>query len=172
LTHLGVAAASDLMICRGDALGDDFRGNLFSALFNMHKIVRHKLERDGATFKCRNEGFLLSSDPDFHPTDVFEDADGSVLVIDTGGWFHIGCPTSQIAKPDVMGGIYRVRKIGTKPSIDPRGLTLAWSSLAAAELVKLLDDARFAVRDRAIAQLAKMGSIAVPALADQRSSAD
>ena len=40
---------------------------------------------------------------------MFEDADGSLLVIDTGGWFRIGCPTSQIAKPDVLGGIYRIR---------------------------------------------------------------
>jgi putative membrane-bound dehydrogenase-like protein len=165
LTHLGVAAASDLMICRGDALGEDARGNLFSALFNMHKIMRHRLERAGATFKCRNEDFLVSSDPDFHPTDVFEDADGSMLVIDTGGWFRIGCPTSQIAKPEVMGAIYRVRKSGTKPLDDPRGLRIAWNSLSAGELVRSLDDARFEVRDRAIGQLAKLGPSAVGALA-------
>ncbi|MBI3837659.1 MAG: HEAT repeat domain-containing protein [Planctomycetia bacterium] len=165
LTHLGVAAASDLMICRGNALGEDFHGNLFSALFNMHKIMRHRLERDGATFKCRNEDFLVSSDPDFHPTDVFEDADGSMLVIDTGAWFLIGCPTSQISKPSVMGGIYRIRKSGAKPSVDPRGLTIAWTSLSANELVKLLGDSRFEVRDRAIAQLAKLGARAVRALA-------
>ena len=98
----------------------------------MHKIMRHKIEPAGATFTCRNEDFLVSSDPDFHPTDVFEDADGSLLVIDTGGWFRIGCPTSQIAKPDVMGGIYRVRKPAPKPLADPRGLTIAWNSLSAA----------------------------------------
>ncbi len=46
---------------------------------------------------------------DFHPTDVLMDADGSLLVIDTGGWYKLCCPTSQLWKPDVLGGIYRVR---------------------------------------------------------------
>ena len=35
-----------------------------------------------------------------------EDADGSLLVVDTGGWYKICCPTSQLPKPDVLGGIY------------------------------------------------------------------
>ncbi len=164
LTHLGVSAASDLMLCRGDALGRDCRGNLFSALFNMHKIMRHKIVRDGATFTCRNEDFLVSSDTDFHPTDVFEDADGSMLVIDTGGWFRIGCPTSNVAKPDVMGGIYRVRRAGVARMADPRGLKIHWTSLSAAELAKLLGDSRFEVRDHAVARLSQLGASAVPAV--------
>jgi putative heme-binding domain-containing protein len=162
LTHLGVAAASDLTIARGDALGEGYRGNLFSALFNMHKIMRHKLERDGATFSCRNEDFLVSSQADFHPTDVLEDADGSLLVIDTGGWFRIGCPTSQIAKPDVMGAIYRVRRTGAPRVADARGMSIAWNSLPADALAKLLADPRPEVRDRAAGRLATLG--AVPAL--------
>ncbi len=114
MTHLGVSASSDLVLCRGGALGEGSQGDLYSALFNMHKIVRHKLARDGATFACHNEDFLVSSDPDFHPTDVLEDADGSLLVVNTGGWFRIGCPTSQVAKPDVLGAIYRVRRTGCR----------------------------------------------------------
>lgn len=165
LTHLGVSASSDLMICRGGQLGESYRGDLFSALFNMHKIMRHKIERNGATFACRNEDFLVSSDANFHPTDVFEDADGSLLVIDTGAWFRIGCPTSQISKPSVLGAIYRVRKQGYRPPSDPRGLNIAWQSLSAMELTALLSDPRFEVRDHAVAQLAKSGKAAVPALA-------
>ena len=45
----------------------------------------------------------------------FEDADGSLLVVDTGGWYKLCCPTSQIAKPEVLGGIYRIRRTGAKP---------------------------------------------------------
>jgi hypothetical protein len=71
--------------------------------------MRHKLERTGGTFTCRNEDFLVSTDRDFHPTDVLQDADGSLLVIDTGGWFRIGCPTSQVSKPDVLGGLSRAK---------------------------------------------------------------
>ncbi len=99
LVHLGVSAASDLAMCRAGQLGDDSRGDLFSAQFNLHKVLRHRIDRSGATFTCRNEDFLVSGDPDFHPTDVLEDADGSLLVVNTGGWFRIGCPTSQVASP-------------------------------------------------------------------------
>jgi len=166
LTHLGVSASSDVMIYRGDTLGDPYRGNLFSALFNMHKVARHVLEPDGTTYRCRNEDFLTSTSTDFHPTDVFEDADGSLLVVDTGGWFIIGCPTSQIAKPEVYGGIYRVRRTGAKSHDDPRGRSIAWDSQSPAALATLLDDRRFAVRDRAMCELAARQSGALPALRD------
>ncbi len=164
LTHLGVAAASDLTICRNPSWGDEYRGNLFSALFNMHKVMRHTLEPAGATFACRNHDFLTSDHPDFHPTDVFDDADGSLLVIDTGGWFRIGCPTSQIAKPEVLGAIYRIRKTDAPRVDDPRGAKLAWTTLDAEKLAALLSDPRPAVRDRAVEQLAALGTAALPAL--------
>jgi putative heme-binding domain-containing protein len=100
------------------------RGEWFSAHFNTHKVQRHVIERDGASFRGRNEDFLVSENPDFHPTDVLEDADGSLLVLDTGGWFRIGCPTSRVDKPQIKGAIYRVRKKGAPrataaaPSLD------------------------------------------------------
>ena len=80
---------------------------------------------------------------------MLEDADGSLLVIDTGGWYKLCCPTSQLHKPDVLGAIYRVRRKGAPQLDDPRGLKLAWAKLTPAELAKLLDDARPAVRRRA-----------------------
>ena len=64
-----------------------------------------------------------SNNRDFHPTDVLEDADGSLLVVDTGGWYKLCCPTSQLAKPDVLGAIYRVRRKGAPAVDDPRGLS-------------------------------------------------
>ncbi len=168
LTHLGVSAASDLMVCRGGQLGEESLGDLFSAQFNLHKVLRHRLQRAGATFTCRNQDFLVSSDSDFHPTDVLEDADGSLLVVDTGGWFRIGCPTSQVSKPQVLGAIYRVRRAGqsqeSSAGDDPRGLAIDWSGQSADALADLLADARFAVRDQAVAVLARHGDSAVPAL--------
>src|SRR5262249_29463893 len=55
LVHLDVAAASGMTLYEGSAFGPEYRGNLFSTLFNMHKVQRHVLARDGATFRSRDE---------------------------------------------------------------------------------------------------------------------
>ncbi len=154
MTELGWVAPAGLMRHRSGAFGPDYRDNFFSALFNTHRVQRHVVERQGATFRSRNEDFLVSSDPDSHFTDVLEDADGSMIVVDTGGWFRIGCPTSQIAKPEIRGAIYRVRREGAPRPEDPRGLKADWSRPET-----LLDDPRFAVRDRALREVARNGSV-------------
>ncbi len=79
------------------------------------------LTPNGATFKTVDSDFLVSDDFDFHPTHLIEDADGSLLVVDTGGWYKLCCPTSQLGKPDVMGAIYRVRRIGLSASSGQQG---------------------------------------------------
>lgn len=168
VSDLGWVAPSGLTSYRGPNFGPAYTGNLFSALFNSHAVQRHILERSGATFTAKNEDFLVSTNPDFHPTDVFEDADGSLIVIDTGGWFRIGCPTSQVAKPEVAGAIYRVRRKDAAKVEDPRGLKIAWNQIGRVNLIALLDDPRWAVRDRAINELGKRGS--VPALEEVVSS--
>ena len=125
----------------------------------MQKVSRHVLEKNGATFATRDEDFLVGKDTDrdFHPTDVFEDADGSLLVIDTGGWYKLCCPSSQLVKADVLGAIYRIRRTGAPKVDDPRGLKLAWSEMSAEDLVSLLGDPRPAVRRRAVNVLGKKG---------------
>lgn len=165
LTHLGPAVPSGLMMYQSRAFGPDFRLNLFSTLFNLHKVQRHALEPSGSTYRSRDIDFMVSDNHDFHPTDVLEDADGSILVLDTGGWYKLCCPTSQLAKPDVLGAIYRIRRINITPPDDPRGLKLDWKKSSPAELALLLDDERPAVRSRAIAELAKHGDAAVDTLA-------
>lgn len=164
LTHLGPAAPSGLIRYESRVFGRDYQNNLFVCQFNRHRVSRHELVPDGATFKTRDVDFLVSDHPDFHPTDVMEDADGSLIVVDTGGWYKLCCPTSQLAKPDVLGAIYRVRRKDAPKVADPRGLKLAWSKLKATELAKLLSDDRPAVRHRAIQQLAQQGLKAVPTL--------
>jgi putative membrane-bound dehydrogenase-like protein len=166
VSQLGWVAPAGLARFRDGSFGDEYRDNLFSAQFNVRRIQRHPVERDGAAFRLRNEDFLVSDDPDFHPTDVLQDADGSLLVVNTGGWFRIGCPTSQVAKPEITGAIYRVRRTGAPPpaDADPYGQTLAWDRLAPAELARLLDDPRFVVRDRAIDRMALQVPQALPAL--------
>jgi putative membrane-bound dehydrogenase-like protein len=161
---LGWVAVSGLERYRGTSFGKEFRGNLFSAQFNPHRVQRHVIERAGAAFKISNEDFLTSSGPDFHPTDVLEDADGSLLVIDTGGWFRIGCPVSQVAKPDIRGAIYRVRKNDAPKVEDPRGVKLKWEGVDGHELLKRVSDTRPAVAQRSLAALARLGNDAVPIL--------
>ncbi len=161
LTHLGAAAPCGLVRYESTVFGKEYQDNLFACLFNMHKVTRHVLTPVGATFKTTDSDFLTSDNLDFHPTDVLEDADGSLLVIDTGGWYKLCCPTSQLHKPDVLGAIYRVRKTGAPKVDDPRGRKIAWAKLRADELVKFLDDPRPAVRRRAVASLGKVGRAAV-----------
>ncbi len=109
LSHLGPAAPSGLTSYESGAFGTGFgypyHGNLFAALFNLHKITRHVLAPEGSGLASRDEDFLTSPAFDFHPTDVIEDADGSLLVVDTGGWYKLCCPSSQLHKPDVLGAI-------------------------------------------------------------------
>jgi putative membrane-bound dehydrogenase-like protein len=164
LTHLGPAAPCGLTRYESSVFGPGYQDNLFACLFNLQKVTRHVLEPDGATFKSHDSDFLVSSRKDFHPTDVIEDADGSLLVIDTGGWYKLCCPTSQLVKPDVLGGIYRIRKKGAQRPDDPRGLKLNWPKLTVQQLGDLLGDPRPAVRKRAVAALGKGGLSALPVL--------
>jgi putative membrane-bound dehydrogenase-like protein len=166
LTQLGPAVPAGLTRYTSPVFGAGFRGNFFAAMFNLRKVTRHVLEPSGATFTVRDSDFLVSEDRDFHPTDVIEDADGSVLVVDTGAWYKICCPTSQLAKPEVLGGIYRIRRSGAPRVRDPRGSQLPWSGMTPADLGRLLNDERPAVASRAVRQLAGRGSGAIGTLAD------
>lgn len=84
--------------------------------FNTQRLVRMELTRSGSTYRAVENEFLKITDPDVHLTDVFEDPrDGSLLLLNTGGWFRIGCPSSLMAKPDLRGCVYRIEKAGARP---------------------------------------------------------
>ncbi len=152
MIHRGAAAVSGLELLRSSAIG---AGELLCAEFNLRRVSRHRLASQDATFAAHSSDLLISDQMDFHPTDVLEDADGSVLIADTGGWYKLCCPTSTLARPDVLGAIYRVRSKHAPKLEDPRGLRLDWSQPQAA----WLDDPRPAVVARAISALAKRGEI-------------
>ncbi|HVV98685.1 MAG TPA: HEAT repeat domain-containing protein, partial [Planctomycetaceae bacterium] len=161
LCHLGPAAPCGLARYESGVFGDEYRDNLFAALFNLQKITRHVLKPQGGTFACETHDFLVCDSKDFHPTDVQMDADGSLIVVDTGGWYKLCCPTSQLHKPDVLGAVYRIRKKDAPRVNDPRGNKLDWAKLEPAHLAELLGDSRVAVRQRAIETLAKRGESAI-----------
>ncbi len=170
LLHMGPAAPCGLVRYESGAFGKAYEDNLFACYFNLHKVGRHVLAKSGSTFSTKDEDFVTSPDLDFHPTDVLEDADGSLLIVDTGGWYKLCCPTSQLHKPDILGAIYRVRRNGTIRDFDHRGLELrarmkAQGPDALAELVALLDDSRPSVQHFAMESLAARKDAALPALA-------
>lgn len=159
MTKFARIAPAGLMRYRGTSFGPQYQGNLFSAQFNPHRIQRHVLHREGASYRTDDTDFLTSTDPDFHPTDVLEDADGSLLVMDTGAWFIHGCPISRVAKPEIKGAIYRIRKTGVRRMVDPRGEKLNLAAMTPTQLAKLLVDPRPAVQDKAIEQLVQVGRV-------------
>ncbi|MSU36205.1 MAG: dehydrogenase [Pedosphaera sp.] len=164
IVQFGAGAVSGLCRYEGAGFGTEYRDNLFATTFNLHKVSRHVLRPTGAGFTSANSDFVVSDNPDFHPTDVIEDADGSLLVIDTGGWYKMCCPSAGLSKPDVLGGIYRVRR-----SAQPH-LTNAWAGVRGTlpagpnELIALLAIDSPARQRRAVEQLVKLGQKAVPAL--------
>ena len=165
LAQMGPAAACGLEAHSGVGFGEEFAGDLFACAFNLRTVSRHRLRPEGASFQTEDSPFLVANSADFHPTDVVEDADGSLLVADTGGWYKLCCPTSQLEKPAVLGGIYRVRREGAVVPADPRGLALHWSGLSPGELSRLLADPRPAVVAQATDRLAQLGAEACDALA-------
>lgn len=161
----GQVAPAGLVRLRGAHFGAEYQGNLFTCHFNTHELVRTRLERIGATFRGTTEPFLRSPSSDFHPADVLEDADGSLILIDTGAWLTMGCPTSKDISHGNFGGIYRIRRKDGTTTVDPRGVQLDWNQTPSANLIGRLADPRPAVADRAIAELVKRGEEATPQLA-------
>jgi putative heme-binding domain-containing protein len=166
LARFPAVALSGLERYRGRAFPAEYRGNLFSAQHNARSVGRHVLVPDGSTFRSQDSEFLTSDDPDFHPSDVLEDADGSLLVLDTGAWYVQHCPTGRIPAAHSRGGIYRVQWAAAPRLGDPLGLSIDWMGLSVLRLVGLLSDPRAAVRDRAVRTLAIRGAAAITPLAD------
>lgn len=157
LTHMGPAAPCGMHRYQSDQFGKDYDNSIFCCQFNMRKVSRHVLTPEGSTFESKDSDFVVSDNLDFHPTDVLEDADGSLLIVDTGGWYKLCCPTSQLVKPDVTGAIYRVKKVGAHKIEDPRGLKIDWDPKTIKDPISLLGDPRPAVQRRVIELWASQG---------------
>lgn len=158
------AALCGTMRYRSGAFGPEFKDALLTTHYMTHKVVKSALIRDGSTFRAEDTDFLVSSDPHLRLTDVLEDADGSLLAVDMGGWYTYGFLGNPLARPEILGGIYRIRRAQAPKIADPRGRKLNLAERTARELTAFLDDPRPAVRDQAILHLGKLGAGAVPEL--------
>ena len=95
----------------GDAVGDvDTNRFLVSAQFNLQKVGLHRLVPNGSSFETENDDVLSADRVDFHPVDILEEPDGSLLVFDTGGWYDLCCPSSGSEQFVARGGIYRLSR--------------------------------------------------------------
>ncbi len=125
--------------------------------FNTQRVVRMELTPQGSTYRATENEFLKLDDPDVHFTDVIEAPDGSLLVLNTGGWFRLGCPSSLMAKPDVMGSILRIRPTG-----EPATVAGAWQTpfqppgKDPASLLTALEATDPQLRLRALARIAEI----------------
>jgi len=144
MTHLGPAAPSGLTRLR---FGNDDDDVLVCAQFNLHRVSMHTLVSDGATYQSLDKDLVSSDRLDFHPTDVIEDRDGSIVFLDTGDWYDLCCPSSGVEGKRSTGGVYRLRKAS---SANPTIVASDEKDGNASVVLKSLNDPRFDVRDQAL----------------------
>ena len=72
-----VVTPSGIVMPRHHASG--VQGDLICTEFNTRRLSRHRLSKAGSTQSAETSTFLESDQTDFHPTDVIEDADGSMF---------------------------------------------------------------------------------------------
>lgn len=149
MTHLGPAAPSGLICLEQDRLlGKPTAGidTLIAAQFNLHKVTAHELVPNGAGFVTQDRELIGSERIDFHPTDVIESPDGSLLVIDTGGWYNLCCPSSHIDQSIATGGIYRLTSSTTRQTAVPPKID--FQTLACDAAIELVKNPQALLRDR------------------------
>lgn len=161
--NFGHVAVSGMCRYRSGNINPEWEDNWLVTHFNTSKITRTRTTRLGSSYAPEEtETIFHLLKPDSHITDVIEDHNGDLLAIDTGGWFRIGCPTSQIAKPDVRGGIYRITSADAPDYMKPAFPD--WEKLGIEQVADLLDADEEWLQDRANLELAARGEPAIPEL--------
>ncbi|MDA7928492.1 HEAT repeat domain-containing protein [Mariniblastus sp.] len=174
MTHLGPAAPSGL-ICLSAATQSLLPHSnktdssvLVTAQFNLHRVSAHRLEPNGAGYRASNHLLMEGDQVDFHPTDILEDESEGLLIVDTGGWYDLCCPTSRGDQTVANGGIYRLRRSDTGEkdlNRTPKSLqptSIDWHGVAPLPCVELLFDPRPWIRTRAVLRIRELGDLAVP----------
>lgn len=158
MTHLGPAAPSGLMAIKNNVLGREFNGALVATHFNLQKVTAHRLESFESGLVTKDSDLLKSDRLDFHPTDVLHDFDGSLLVVDTGGWYRLCCPTSHLDQSAASGGIYRLERNAETPSgSEMQTANIEWEKLPIQDVVDRVEDSRIGISQRALAELKRRG---------------
>ncbi|MGN6135649.1 MAG: HEAT repeat domain-containing protein, partial [Aureliella sp.] len=82
-----------------------------------------------------------------------------LLVVDTGGWYNLCCPSSGVDQSIAPGGIYRLTSATTRQS-RPAEQRRDWNVLTAEEASQLVQDSQQALSDRqqALWQLCRLNN--------------
>lgn len=160
--NFGHVAVSGMFRYRSGALDPAWTDGWVVTHFNTGELTLTHLGKKGSSYgETETRTIFRALKPDTHFTDALEDRNGDLLVIDTGGWFRIGCPTSQIAKPEIAGTIYRL----SKKSVPYRAPNYPdWAKLTAEQVSHFLSAPEDWLRERAITELAVRGAPAMPEL--------
>lgn len=159
----GHVAVSGMARYRSGTLNPGWTDGWLVTHFNTGEVTLTRTAPKGAGYSAEETRSIFKAlKPDTHLTDLLEDRNGDLLVIDTGGWFRIGCPTSQIAKPEVAGTIYRISKADAAPYTAP--VYPDWEKLTSEQVSGFLGADRDWLRERAITELAVRGAPALPEL--------
>lgn len=126
---------------------------LVSAQFNLQKIGLHRLIPVGSSFETESFDLLSADRIDFHPVDILEEPDGSLLIFDTGSWYDLCCPSSGNDRSVEKGGIYRLTPTD-RTSIETTK-SEAELPLKVAKQIVLNSDAEGSVRVEALWQMAR-----------------
>lgn len=160
--NFGHVAVSGMCRYRSGNLDPTWTDGWVVTHFNTGELTLTNLQPQGSTvIEKETRTIFRALKPDTHLTDVLEDRNGDLLVIDTGGWFRNGCPTSQIAKPEIAGTIYRIAK---KDAPYQAPTYPNWEKLTAEQVSHFLSATEDWLRARAITELAVRGAPAIPEL--------
>ena len=161
--NFGHVAVSGMTRYRSGALNPAWTDGWLVTHFNTAEVTLSTFAPKGASYDATATTSIFKvQKPDTHLTDVLEDRNGDLLVIDTGGWFRIGCPTSQIAKPEVTGNIYRISRTDRGPYAAPNYPD--WDRLTSEQVSDFLGAKEDWLRERSITELAVRGAPAMPEL--------
>ena len=156
MTKFARIAPAGLARYRGTSFGPQYQGNLFSAQFNPHRVQRHIMSREGATFRTDDSGFpdfgrsRTSIPPTSWKTPMaacwwWIPARGSFTVAPSRAWPSRKSRAAFIASAGLARPRFAIA----------RGEALKLAEKAPADLARHLADPRPAVRDRAVELLVR-----------------
>lgn len=159
MTQLGAAAPSGIACLESDRLiqfeTESQAFILAVAQFNLQKLSAHQLKPHGASYQSIDHDLVVADRIDFHPTDVLESGDGSLILVDTGGWYDLCCPTSRVDQKTASGGIYRISSDRSKANEKADGIEQSGENSQSGIL-----DSRPWVRRNALIKAASNSSLA------------